>query len=406
MVVVHGMRILTELSFYYAFTSFVAVCYGGQYAIVGLLLQTGCFMLSAALRKSRMLRLVALLPMAVFWLLPNVGLTDTLLFLPPAVYLVWQVYSDMYPLEWSRQVELFSVFWKCYAGFVLSLLIFGMIAELNAASVPIAVIMLVDSVLLMRTLRHEPETYCQRRFMLMNAVSVAAVTAVAALISTELFLQTCLSLFKLFYNTFVLPILMLGVMVLMYALQVVVWLASILNIGLPEQHEKIQIQMTGVAEYLDLSEITGKPVGKEILILLGVVVTVSLLYLFFRWMSRIGWREKPTAAIGEIRITAAEDTSVPAVKLSHRSPVQRVRAQYRKFLKLYLSSGGELGKSYTSKDVNEEAKQRRFLPEAASELRDIYIRARYAGTAEPKDVSRAKELYGELKKDRQHSRDS
>ena len=49
MVIVHGMRILTDLSFYYAFASFVAACYGGKYAIVGLLLQTGCFMLSAAL---------------------------------------------------------------------------------------------------------------------------------------------------------------------------------------------------------------------------------------------------------------------------------------------------------------------------------------------------------------------
>jgi len=404
MVMVHGMRILTDLSFYYAFASFVAVCYGGQYAMAGLLLQTVCFMLSAALRKNRALRLAALLPMAVFWLLPDVGLADTLLFLPPAAYLVWQVYRDMYPLTWSRQVELFSVFWKCYAGFVLSLLIFGMIAELNAASVPIAVIMLVDSVLLMRTLRHEPETYCRRRFQLMNAVSVTAVTAVATLISTEFFLRTCLSLFKLFYNTFILPVLLLGVMILMYILRAVIWLASALNIGLPEQREEVQIQMTGMAEYLDLTDITGKPVGKEILILLGVVVTVSLLYLFFRWMNRIGWRENKAAALGEIRTTAAEDASVPAVKLSHRSPIQRVRAQYRKFLKLYLSSGGELGKSYTSKDVNEEAKQRRFLPEAASELRAIYIRARYAGTAEPKDVSRAKELYGELKKDRQHSR--
>ena len=83
MVMVHGMRILTDLSFYYAFASFAAVCYGGQYAVTGLLLQTVCFMLSAALRKKRVLRLAALLPMAAFWLLPNVGMADTLLFLPP-----------------------------------------------------------------------------------------------------------------------------------------------------------------------------------------------------------------------------------------------------------------------------------------------------------------------------------
>jgi tetrahydromethanopterin S-methyltransferase subunit G len=105
--------------------------------------------------------------------------------------------------------------------------------------------------------------------------------AVAALISTEFFVQTCLSLLKLCYNAFILPVLLLCVMILMYLLQAVIWLASFFNIGLPEQRQKVELQLDSMAKQLGLTEIAGKPVGKELFILLGVVVTVALLYLFF-----------------------------------------------------------------------------------------------------------------------------
>ena len=85
MVIVHGLRILTDLAFYYAFASYISVCFGGRYAMVGLLVQAACFALSATLREKPCLRLAALLPSVLLWLLPGIGLADGLLFLPPAV---------------------------------------------------------------------------------------------------------------------------------------------------------------------------------------------------------------------------------------------------------------------------------------------------------------------------------
>ena len=73
MVMMHGLRILTELSFYYAFASYIAVGSGSRYALLGLLVQTLCGTLSAMLNK-KVTRLAALLPMAVLWLLPDLVL--------------------------------------------------------------------------------------------------------------------------------------------------------------------------------------------------------------------------------------------------------------------------------------------------------------------------------------------
>ena len=40
MVIVHGLRILTDLAFYYAFASYLSVCFGGRYAMIGMLVYT------------------------------------------------------------------------------------------------------------------------------------------------------------------------------------------------------------------------------------------------------------------------------------------------------------------------------------------------------------------------------
>ena len=69
-------------------------------------------------------------------------------------------------------------------------------------------------------------------------------------------------------------------------------------------------------------------------------------------------------------------------------------------MKLYVSAGGELDDTHTSLDVEQGAKRRRFAPETVEEMRAIYIRARYGERAEVQDVSRTKELYAAMKKER------
>lgn len=401
MVIMYGLRGLTELSFYYAFASFVAVCGGSRYALAGLILQAACFTLSAVLEKNKPLRMAALLPMALFWLLPGVPLADTLLVLPPALYLFWLAYRGGYLLEWGRHVELFSVFWKAYTLFAFLLLLIGMLPELAQASLPSALIMLVGSVLLMRSLRHEPEVYCQKWYQLLNAVTVIVVIAAAALLSTRAFLEACAAALAASYRTFVLPLLMLALAGFVYVLRAVAWLVSLLNLQPPELQQKApELQLDSLAKELGLDQLAGEPVGEKYLIAFCVLAAAVLLYFFFRWMMRLGWgQQRPPEALEE-RFETEGDTEEKKRKVGSGNAVQRVRAQYRKFLKLYLSAGGELDDTHTSLDVEQGARRRRFSPESLEELRSIYIRARYADRADAQDVSRARELYAAMKKER------
>ena len=402
MVIMHGLRSLTELSFYYAFASFIAVCYGSRYALPGLMLLAACYTLSAMLEKRKLLRMAALLPVLLFWLLPDVPLADTLLYFPAAAYLIWQAWHGSYPLDWGRHVELFSVFWKAYALFAVFILLIGMLPELSRASMPIGLIMLVGSVLLMRSLRHEPETYCQKWYQLFNGATVAVVMAAAAFMSTRAFLEACAAAVTGAYNTLVLPVLMMALVGFTYVLKAAAWLIALLNIRLPENPEEpIKIQPPGSgADMLGLGDLPEEPQGEVFLILLCALAAAVLLYFFFRWMVRLGWGEKLQAEAWEERIEADGNAGEKDRKARPGSAVQRVRAQYRKFLKLYVSAGGELDDTHTSLDVEQEAKRRLFAPETVEEMRSIYIRARYGEHAEAQDVSRTKELYAAMKKER------
>ena len=65
MVTMHILRMLADLSFFYALAGLVASRCGGSGAILGMLLQCVCFGLSFLGSNKRWLRLILLLPMAL-----------------------------------------------------------------------------------------------------------------------------------------------------------------------------------------------------------------------------------------------------------------------------------------------------------------------------------------------------
>ncbi|MBQ5327489.1 MAG: hypothetical protein J6K80_09835, partial [Oscillospiraceae bacterium] len=78
--------------------------------------------------------------------------------------------------------------------------------------------------------------------------------------------------------------------------------------------------------------------------------------------------------------------------------VLQVRRQYRVFLKLYKERGGKIETSSTSEDVMNSSVN--VLPDISAdllaEMRQIYINARYAGTATKADLKRMKRINKEL----------
>ena len=340
--------------------------------------------------------------MAVFFFLPGAAIADIVLYLPPACYLLWQAWAGEYPLVWSRHVELFSVFWKFYTGYAVLLLLAGMGPKMTAASIPIGLIMLVTSVLLMRTLRHDPETYRQKRYQIVNVLSVLAAVLLAALISTETFINLCLTAFGSVYNTLVLPVLVAGLWCFVQGLRAMAWLAVLLKIRKPEAIENPQLNLDSVAKDLGIEDLeaAGNPMINVIMTVVLALFAAVVLYFFFRWMLSRGRRNAGQTVVREERRSVAEEVLRKPPREWLSTPVQRVRAQYRRFLKLYERAGGAVKAGDTSLDVETDAKRYCFDPAISAELREVYIRARYAGQADRQDAARAKELCSAMKKER------
>jgi len=149
------------------------------------------------------------------------------------------------------------------------------------------------------------------------------------------------------------------------------------------------------------SQAAGNPLLNAIMTATLLAAAAVMLYFFFRWMMSRGRRSARQAEVREERDAVTEEARKKAPREWPGTPVQRVRAQYRRFLKLYERAGGTVETGDTSLDVELDAKKYRFAPAAAEELRQVYIRARYGGTADREDAVRARELYAELKKERE-----
>ena len=76
---------------------------------------------------------------------------------PPSVYVVWLAAKQLYLPQWSRQVDIFSLYWKLLLGFLAAAALFGVFPTAASMAIPSAAVTLICSVLLMRSLRHDPE---------------------------------------------------------------------------------------------------------------------------------------------------------------------------------------------------------------------------------------------------------
>lgn len=78
----------------------------------------------------------------------------------------------------------------------------------------------------------------------------------------------------------------------------------------------------------------------------------------------------------------------------------RIRAQYRRFLKLCRKKGVDLSPSDTSAQVSAKAGRWLADPEVLSDLEAIYCRARYDNQATREDLAEVKRLCGQVRKAR------
>lgn len=400
MVLMYFLRALEELGLYYAFAGTVAGARGASMTMAVLLVQSGCFALSALLRNRRWARLAALLPAAV--LLFFAGGPDRIMSLPGLAYLICLAWLGDYHLRWARQADVFSLMWKLFLPFIPLAALFGAFEGLAGQGLPVFLTAAVSSVLLLRSIRHGPEVYRQRSYQLLNGVSAALLLALAWLASTDWFLNGLWAV----YARVVLPVLqtvlmavsLAGAVLFLLVFGLVMWLISLVS-------EAAWVETEAAAAQGELTKQVREVAGsgaewlERVVLLLLVAAGAAALFYFFRWMTR---RRADRAWVH-----GAGDRLSPAEAARRREPTRlprtyagRIRGQYRRFLRHCRKRGIEIEASDTSEEV--EAKACRRLVDRGAELADLrllYRKARYQGTATREEYARVKKLCGELQKE-------
>ncbi len=400
MTVLVFFKILSDIGFYLTFAGLVSLLLGGN----GGFLLLSAFVISAAVALSYLLsgkgalRLLPLLITAVCPLLPGANAISLLFLLPPVLYCLVVCLKCYYVPEHGRQTDIFRLFWKIFLFFDFICLLAGWIDHLSGFVIPCGMVTLSAMVLLTRSLRHDREVYSTKGYQLVNLCLVGTVGLVGIFLSSGLFLGAVTAVFGAVYRYIVTPVFMLVIYMIIGVLQGLGWLFSFIKFGKPETNE-VEINTSGfgdVIEALGGEEMNQSDVFRTVLTGLAIVLGIVVVILLFRFLFRrhgsvetsVRTRDVRQSVKAQVRAEAREDRG---------TPVAGVRNQYRKFLRLCRGEGIEIRPDNTSADVEYYASK--VLPgEGTGELREIYIEARYNGSATKEGALRAQQLVSSLKK--------
>ena len=395
MIIMHTLRMLADVSFYYAFAGFFCAKYGGGGAVfLAAAVQCLCYGLSSQGGSSRGKRLVWFLPVILSWLFVTGSAADCLLLVPAAVYMGWLVWKGDYTLSQNRQQRIFAAAWKVLPAAACLFAIFGGYEPVAGVTIPFSVMMLASSILLMRSLRHDKGVYCQKKYQAVNVAVVAAVLAVSRLMSSSMAMELYRSALQGLYYIIITPFSWL-LMLLMNGLSEVIHIAK--GEGGRSSGEEVVVHLKELAP-LDTSQAESILPGsaKWFFAAAGIAAVILLVFFFFRWLQKKGPVDETAGAGLEIR-QVLERKAAPQNENS--SPVRKVRNLYRKYLRQCVSRGVTVKKSTTSMEVHHQVRNLTDVDEkTAEEIRQLYISARYAGQADRESVRNMKALCSQVKK--------
>ena len=391
------LKAVYDLGFYFTVAGIAASALGARTItlLIGIVGCAAVFTLSYPLRKRGALRFLPVLGYAFLMLLPLTK-RPLILFLPIPVYHLTLIARGRYLPTWDQQAGQFKPY--C-VGSALLLLAAAVVTSVGEPARTIAVMALITvtcSVLLTRALRHDPEVCAQPAFQLLNGSLLAGVLLGAVFFSSDLFLSGMRAVITFVYDRIICPILLLICQIIGYAVYLLFRLLPIDMRGeMPDMSGLTNNFLTEETEAAGTAAEQSHPALKVLLILIAAAAVGFVLYRLFVYLSRDtgSGREIPAEQSYERKDLPAEKR--PRAGLFGGTPAERVRRQYRAYLKLCRADGMKIAPSDTSQNVLDRSR-RHADPE--EELRGLYLRARYAGEADKKDADRAAELVREIKK--------
>lgn len=397
----NGIRLLADLALYYAFAGYFSACFGAPVPWLCLLLPAVCFGLSALLARSKALRVAVLFPVLLGFLLP--GAAARVAYGPAAGYTVYLALAGDYQLSSYQHLDRFLLFVKVYPAFALLFGLWNAQAMLGG-SLPVALLAAAANVYLLRVLRCDPDMGLRPQYMALSAGPLVLVAGAAWLLQWEPAAKVILAALRQGYSLLVYPVLdgiaWLWIWLLEHGLlPVVEFIAWVLYeyvwrvMGRNEAELQVLMDLRGrlgLASENSLYEASGESslwvgiIGSAAA-LAGLTAVVCL----FRFLAR-RTTEEPLPADGPTW-NAGSGQGDAATQPPARGAANQVRRIYRRYLRGCVRGGRKLHPWYTSRDMLGSVPP--SARPAEEELRLLYLRARYQGSASAAEAARARELW-------------
>lgn len=396
MMLYHALRLAGDLGFYYAFAGFFAACLGGHPTVLVLLWPALCFGAASCFAANRPLRTaLAALSAAALLVLPTGA--DKLCYLPAIVYPVLLAWTGDFSLSPVMQAERFRWLCRVWPFFGVVMLLWNVDNVLTVA-LPFALTAAILLAGFARMARQDPEVRTQPGYLLGSGGVLAGVCALPFLLSRNAVVGGAKAAASAVYFGGVVPVLQFflnnvivqGVMWLFRKiLQFIHWIFTLFP---PKPLERPEI--ASAEEVLNNARKAGEnaepPIdGMQVLTVAGILLAALIAVLLVRHLLRRKTQADPASSADTTvrRSTHKRARRWPGLFLS---PAAKVRRQYGLYLEHCQRHGVTILRGDTSQDLTGRAYGMDFAAEA--ELRQLYLRARYADTATPEDAARAAEL--------------
>ena len=355
-----------------------------------------------------MLRCSIVLPAVLTILLPVLGMWDRIALIPAITYSFYLAWCGNYNLSHERQSDMFLLFGKSYPIFFLYAALFGGLRLLIAGSLLPALIMVILSVYLLRVLRHEPEIYTKPRFLLTNMWTLVVFVLAAWLMHLDAVTHAITSALLFVFHNIITPILSAALYAIAYIISFLLTpLMQFFN-GNADFSLNTETGVEGLADQ-NLSENAGAqyPLLARILSVAAVLVAVTFVCVILIRLFRRLAGDRTSSIESEIPTQRLDRSAAPSDEKFQRQfhvsplhPVNQVRRQYRRYLKLCRGRGYTPCDFYTSREICRQTGDLFDDTACIDELRALYIRARYRGDASREDSVRAAQLVDQLRSSR------
>lgn len=403
-----ALRLLTDLCYFMYVISSVT----SKFAHSGMLMTSPfamavsgylCCWLWQKKPEKRALRLLPLLLAGAAFIFTKTPV-DYVVTIPMVIYLCIVVLKEKMSIAYEQTLDRFYLLLKIMPVAILFTILAGNKKGFTEVMLPYFFFFLIVTVMLLRMLRHSEQVNSDNKFRLMNTLEIGAVCALGWLLSTGYILSIFKAVGYFVMDYILRPIFTGG----LYVFGLIMWpirkLTGMIDIDLEDYdfselnigEEAADAGDMAVMEFYaeeaakggdaQIMQYVGIAVGAIALIVIGIIL--------FRILMRVG-RKGVDNHFGDFRESIDAD---PGEEKLGRSPRDRVRAMYRKFLHMCVRAGLDPDLNLNSREVN-QAMGKNFDMPAMDGLREVYIRARYStGEISEDDVKEAKQMLERTRK--------